>query len=117
MITMGVVQKEIQKGVPATKVLVSLGSPNIVTTDDAGREVWIYDKFSTDETYSKDSGGAGIGIGDYDLTMSNFSFSHIGASYKKSAGATSKTQRTLTVIIKFNEKKKVDDFAYHVSRF
>ena len=31
--------------------------------------------------------------------------------------ASSTSQRTLTVIIKFDEEKKVRDFAYHTSRF
>ena len=39
------------------------------------------------------------------------------ASANRSAGAQSKTQRTLTVVIKFDEQKKVRDFAYHTSRF
>ena len=39
----------------------------------------------------------------------------LGAS--QSAAATSKSQRTLTVIVKFDENSKVRDFAYHSSRF
>ncbi len=115
--TVGTVQKEIRKGMSAVEVAEALGSPNIVTTDAEGREVWIYDKISTDVTYSKDSGGlsailligsagggtAGGGLG--------------SGSYSRSAGAQSKTQRTLTVVIKFDEQKKVRDFAYHSSRF
>ena len=34
-----------------------LGSPNIVSTDEERREVWIYDKISTDVAYSTSSGG------------------------------------------------------------
>ena len=115
--TVGTVQKEIKKGMSAADVAVALGSPNIVTTDSNGREVWIYDKISTDVTYSKDNGnllvalftggasgggvGAGLGLGDY----------------SRSAGSTSKTQRTLTVVIKFDEQKNVRDFAYHATKF
>jgi outer membrane protein assembly factor BamE (lipoprotein component of BamABCDE complex) len=95
--TVGTVQKEIRKGMGADEVAVALGSPNIVTTDAEGREVWIYDKISTDVTYSRSGGG--------------------GGSYEKGAGAQSKTQRTLTVVIKFDENNKVRDFAYHTSRF
>ena len=107
-ITVGTVQKEIIKGMSAAEVAEVLGSPNIVTTDAESREVWVYDKISTDVTYSKDSGGAsggavGGGLG--------------SGSYSRSAGATSKTQRTLTVVIKFDEQKKVRDFAYHASKF
>jgi outer membrane protein assembly factor BamE (lipoprotein component of BamABCDE complex) len=80
--TVGTVQKEIRKGMSAAEVAETLGSPNIVTTDAEGREVWVYDKI-----------------------------------YNRSAGATSTTQRTLTVVIKFDEQKIVRDFAYHTSRF
>jgi outer membrane protein assembly factor BamE (lipoprotein component of BamABCDE complex) len=42
--TVGTVQKEIRKGMSAADVAEALGSPNIVTTDSEGREVWIYDR-------------------------------------------------------------------------
>ena len=68
--TVGVVQKEIRKGMSAADVAEVLGSPNIVTTDSEGREVWIYDKISTDVSYSQDSGGGGIaGAGGSNLGM------------------------------------------------
>ena len=35
----------------------------------------------------------------------------------RTAGAASTTQKTLTVIIKFDQDKKVRDFAYHASKF
>jgi outer membrane protein assembly factor BamE (lipoprotein component of BamABCDE complex) len=112
-VTVGTVQKEITIGMSGAEVAEALGSPNIVSTDDQRREVWIYDKISTDVAYSKSSGGVAsllVGIG-----------SVIGgagsASYKESSGASSKSQKTLTIIIKFDENKKVRDFAYHTSRF
>lgn len=115
--TVGTVQKEIRKGMSAADVATALGSPNIVTTDSANREVWVYDKISTDVTYSKDSGGAGL-----KLLIAGVSDSFLGAgapsgSYSRSAGAQSKTQRTLTVVIKYDDQKQVRDFFYHTSRF
>ena len=115
--TVGTVQKEIRKEMSAAEVAEALGSPNIVTTDAEGREVWIYDKISTDVTYSRDSGGLGA-----ILLIGSASGGTAGGglgsgSYSRSAGAQSKTQRTLTVVIKFDEQKKVRDFAYHTSRF
>ena len=82
-------------------VIAALGSPNVVTTDDGGREVWVYDKFATDVVSSGSHGGAWLILG------------AVGGS----AGAASKSQRTLTVVIKFDEANKVRDFAYHSSRF
>ncbi|WP_211753491.1 hypothetical protein [Nitrosomonas aestuarii] len=78
-----------------------LGSPNIVSTDEERREVWIYDKIATDYAQSSSSGGVNI------LILG------VGAS----AGASSTSQRTLTVIIKFDNVGKVRDFAYHTTRF
>jgi len=115
--TVGVVQKEIRKGLSAAEVAEALGSPNIVTTETEGREIWVYDKISTDVTYSRDSGGlsAILLIGG---TSGATAGGGLGSgNYSRSAGAQSKTQRTLTVIIKFDEHNKVRDFAYHSSRF
>ena len=115
--TVGIVQKEIRKGMSAADVAEVLGSPNIVTTDSEGREVWVYDKVSTDVTYSADAGGAGvlllIGAAAGDALGGGLG----SGSYSRSAGAQSKTQRTLTVVIKYDDQKKVRDFAYHSSQF
>lgn len=116
-VTIGIVQKEMRKRMSAAEVVAVLGSPNIVTTDSEGREVWVYDKISTDVTYSNDSGGLGAG-----LLMGSTSGGTAGgglgsASYSRSSGAQSRTQRTLTVVIKFDEQQKVRDFSYHASRF
>ena len=115
--TVGTVQKEIRQGMSAAEVAEALGSPNIVTTDVEGREVWVYDKISTDVTYSRGSGGAGgglvIGGAGGDVAGGGLA----SGSYSRSTGAESKTQRTLTVVIKFDEEKQVRDFSYHASRF
>ena len=115
--TVGVVQKEIRKGMSAADVATVLGSPNIVTTDSANREVWVYDKITTDVSYSKDSSGAGLKLLIAGVSDSFFGAGAPSGSYSRSAGAQSKTQRTLTVVIKYNEQKQVRDFFYHTSRF
>lgn len=108
-LTVGTVQREIRVGMSGGQVVEVLGSPNIVTTDDTRREVWVYDRISIESVYSSSSalilgiltGGSGGGGG-------------LGAH---SAGASSTTQKSLTVIIKFDEQKKVRDFAYRSSTF
>ncbi len=115
--TVGTVQKEIRKGMSAADVATVLGSPNIVTTDSANREVWIYDKISTDVSYSKDSSGAGLKLLIAGVSDRLFGAGLGSGDYNRSAGARSKTQRTLTVVIKYNEQKRVRDFFYHTSRF
>ncbi len=41
----------------SAEVTETLGSPNIVNTDQRRREVWICDKIATDRAYSVNSGG------------------------------------------------------------
>ena len=47
-ISVGTVQKEVRIGMSGAEVAQVLGSPNIVSTDEQRREVWIYDKIATD---------------------------------------------------------------------
>ncbi len=111
--TVGKVQKEIRVGMSGADVAQALGSPNIVSTDEERREVWIYDKIATDRAYSSSSGGVNALI----LGFGGGAAGGIGAGGGSSAGASSTSQRTLTVIIKFDKDGKVRDFAYHTSRF
>ena len=100
-LTVGRVQGEIKVGMSAAQVAELLGSPNIVTTDEKRREVWIYDKVSTDRVDTASSAHAGLII--------------IGGS--SSDSSSSQRQRTLTIIIKYDEDKKVRDFAYNSTQF
>ncbi len=109
----GVVQREIRAGMTSAEVVQVLGSPNIVTSDDQRREVWVYDRIATDRVYSTSSGGVSsliLGFG-----------SQLGAGgglgFNQAAGASSVSQRSLTVIIKFDAAGRVRDFAYHQAKF
>jgi len=108
-LTAGTVQKEITVGTPASRVAEYLGSPNIVTTDEENRQTWIYDKISSEVAYSRSSGGiAGLIFGGSGGGLGTGSLD---------SGATSTSQRTLTVVIHFDQDSRVRDFAYHTSRF
>lgn len=112
-LTVGTVQKEIRVGMSGAEVAAVLGSPNIVSTDEERREVWIYDKVATDFVQSSSRGGVSallLGFGDSGGGLG-------GGSYSSSAGASSRSQRTLTIIIKYDNDGKVRDFAYHTSKF
>jgi outer membrane protein assembly factor BamE (lipoprotein component of BamABCDE complex) len=100
-LTVGKVQGEIKVGMDAASVAQILGSPNIVTTDEQRREVWIYDKVSSDRVDHEHSIGGTIII--------------LGG--RTATGTSSTTQRTLTIIIKYDEAKKVRDFAYNATQF
>jgi outer membrane protein assembly factor BamE (lipoprotein component of BamABCDE complex) len=102
--TVGVVQKEIRVGMSGADIAEALGSPNIVTKDSAGNETWVYDKIASEVSYSKDSGGTGLII-------------NLFGGYNREAGAVSTTQKTLTVVIKYDAKGLVESFSYHASKF
>jgi len=116
-LTVGTVQREIRQGMSGADVAQVLGSPNIVSTDEQGREVWIYDKIATDTVYSNSNGGISALILGAGPSGGGAVGGGIGGSSSYSSGAASKSQRTLTIVIKFDENKKVRDFAYHSSRF
>jgi outer membrane protein assembly factor BamE (lipoprotein component of BamABCDE complex) len=116
-LTVGTVQREIRVGMSGAQVAEALGSPNIVSTDEKGREVWIYDKIATDHAYSSSSGGiSALFLGGAPIG-SAIAGGIASGNVNRSAGADSTSQRTLTVIVKFDEQRKVRDFAYHSSRF
>ena len=99
--TVAKVQKEIKVGMSSSDVIEILGSPNIITTDGNRRETWVYDKISTQITTNSST------IGSWLLVF--------GATGSKNTSTS--TQRTLTIIIKFDEKGLVRDFAYRTSSF
>ena len=114
--TLGAVQKRIYRGMSQTEVAQALGAPNIVTKDEEGDESWIYDKISSEASYSQDKGGT-LGAGALGGGSDVLVLGGLGGSYNRSAGASATTQKTLTVVIKFNRQGKVKDFNYHASTF
>lgn len=82
------------------KVAIALGSPNIVTSDADKKETWIYDKVATEV---RQSGTSGFIL-----------FCQTGADY---VSRVDKSQKTLTVVIKFNKDKLVESVSYHASKF
>jgi len=116
-VTVGKVQREIRVGMTNAEVVEVLGSPNMVTTDDQRRENWVYDKISTDTVYSRSSGGVNALILGGGLIGSALLGGGGGAGYQSGAGAASTSQRTLTIIVKFDKQNRVRDFAYRSSSF
>ncbi|EAI7252226.1 outer membrane protein assembly factor BamE [Campylobacter lari] len=100
-ITVAKAQKDIKIGMSSSEIIEIMGSPNIISTDEQRREVWVYDKISTQRAYQNSSGGISI----------------ILAGVTGNSGSNVSMQRTLTVIIKFDNNQKVRDVAYHTSNF
>lgn len=107
-LTVGTVQKEIRIGMSGAQVAAALGSPNIVSTDEYRNEVWIYDKISSHSVHTQT----------HTAPATLMLFDSLGSITTTSSNQrNSSSQRSLTVIIKFDEDGKVYDFAYHTSRF
>lgn len=88
-VTLGTVQQFIHEGISGAEVQEALGSPNIVSKNSEGQEVWTYDKVSKTRA------------------SRSFLFWSSGES----------TQRTLTILITFDENNKVLDYSYHQTEF
>lgn len=100
-LTLGSVQRYIQTGVTQSAVVKALGSPNIVTRDAYGKDTWIYDKVSSTSSYNEDGSYKTI------LLVGNH----------KSKANVENVEKTLTVVIKFNNNYRVESFTYYMSQF
>ena len=98
-LSVGMGQREIKAGMDQSAVREALGAPTAVSRDSQKREVWTYDRVSSDRIDTARSVGGSLIV----LT---------GA---KSALAAAADQRTLTVIVYFDDGRKVRDFAYNYS--
>ena len=112
-LTVGTVQREIHVGMSGAGVIEALGSPNVVTTDEERREVWVYDKIATESVRSSSNAGIATLIFGTPFALAGGA----GATGNYSSGARSTSQRTFTVIVKFDQARRVRDFAYHTTRF
>ena len=115
--TLGLVQRDIKVGTSQADVAQILGSPNIVTQDADGKETWIYDKVSSITSYG--SSGFGVNVGGFG---GGFGWNGIGGGmgnvgYNKNGGTVQSNQKTLTVVLKFDNNHNVLSFSYHMSSF
>jgi outer membrane protein assembly factor BamE (lipoprotein component of BamABCDE complex) len=116
-VTVGTVQREIKVGMSSAEVVGVLGAPNMVTTDSQRRENWVYDKISTERVYSASSGGVSSLFLGGAIVGPGLVGGGGGVGYSSGAGASSTSQKTLTIIIKYDKGGKVRDFAYRYSSF
>ena len=97
-LTPGVAKTKIIKGeTTQTQILETFGSPNIITKNKSGNEVWTYDKVSVDKSATEGYGTlivVGVTKGDY-----------------------SSSARTFTLMIEFDDKEVVKDYSYRSAAF
>lgn len=115
-LTLGVFQSKIVTGMSQGEVAAAVGSPNIVEKRDDNKEVWIYDKVSSEvaSVNQRVSGGGGAGMAV--ATGSAIIGGIGGVSGGKNASVSRSTQKSLTVVITF-EDGQVSDTQYHMSQF
>ncbi len=111
-LTLGKVQQTLKKGMSQGEIVLALGSPNMVTTDGEGLETWVYDKLSTEVSSSSKKKGFNLLGGAVGSKLG------VGATAGSSSNnsSSSSTQKTLTVVLKFVEKK-LETFEYNASSF
>jgi hypothetical protein len=98
-LAVGTVQHEIKAGLDQAAVLEALGPATRISADSQHREVWTYENISSDRVDPGRSVGGGLIV--------------LGGARKADAGAPS--ARTLTLVIYYDEAKKVRELAYNYS--
>ena len=116
-ITLGTFQSKVKVGMSQGDVAAAVGSPNIVSNDADGADAWIYDKISSESAYSSSSSTVSGGLGVVAFPLPVAVGGAVGGSSSKASGASISTQKTLTVVIKFDKAKKVKSMNYHASKF
>ena len=112
-LTVAAVQRSVREGMSGADVLASLGSPNIISTDKDRNEVWVYDRVGTEYVHSE----SGVGLISLVGAASSSAVGGALPTYNQKSGASRRSQRTLTIIVRFDENKLVKDYSYHASRF
>jgi hypothetical protein len=114
----GMVTSKVEKKVTTQAQLIELfGGPNIATTDSDGLETWVYERTATQSQVSQDATvnsqvqrlGIFFGIG---VTGNDKASTQVD-----SHSSVTSSIKTLTVIIKFNKDKTVQDFSVRTASF
>ena len=101
--TLGKVQSQLKEGMSSASVVELLGSPNIVTNANDGYEVWTYDKVSSE---AKDGSAMGAGVVPGGRFLGIFGGSR-----------SSKSNKNLTLTIRFTPEGFVDSFKYQSIKY
>lgn len=112
-LTLGLVQREVHTGVTGERVITALGSPNLVTRDADGSEVWVYDRVASERIETTESG-----------SVVALAAGSAGSATGAAAGQASRSrtnqrtsQKTLTVVIRFDGDSRVSTVSVHSTRF
>ena len=114
-LTLGTIQSKIKKGMNQTEVLEVLGSPNIVTKNSQGNEVWTYDKVGSSQS-SSNQASATYGQAQLNQGFWAFLFGGTTNSAQSSSGRNTES-KSLTIIINFDSNSTVSDFTYQSLKY
>lgn len=114
MLTHGAVQMTLKVGqTTQADVIDAFGAPNITTLDGQGHEVWVYDRQSM-EANAKSSGfSVGALFGGLDENYAG----GFGVGFGSNRYKSKQSSRTMTLVIRFDETKRVIDFKSRSSSF
>ena len=107
-LTRGIFENKIRKGMSQAEILETLGAPNILTKNSLDEEVWTYEKARSQKNETERDN-----YGQPTLTKGFFGFL-FGRKSAHVLSTASQEMKSFTIIITFNENKKVRDFAYQI---
>jgi len=114
MLTHGGVQMTLKVGqTTQADIIEAFGAPNITTIDGEGREVWVYDRQSI-EAKAKSSG---FSLGAIFGGLGGAVVGGFGTGFQSNKSSASQTNRSMTLVIKFDATKHVADFKSRSSSF
>ena len=101
------VDKVLVKGTEQVKVLEVLGSPNTVSTNGSGEEVWGYLKSA------RNSNSSSVGTTIWNHSLNYASWGYLGGNVSDSKESTSDT----TLIVYFDKNKRVTNHNFRTEMF
>lgn len=114
----GAITATVKKGITTQADLIGLfGGPNITTLDSDGSETWVYERTAS-ETSTSSQADVAVQARNLDVFF-GLGFVGKGTVAAQSSGRATVTRsiKSLTVIIKFNQDKTVKDFSARASYF
>jgi hypothetical protein len=113
-LTHGMVQMTLRVGqTPQGEILERFGAPNITSIDGAGQEMWVYDRHATVSSDSSSGFSIGMLVGAGGGGVAGGG----GLGFGKSKSKSSQSSRSMTLIIKFDNRKIVSEFRSRSSSF
>lgn len=114
-LTPGMVKRVVNEGqTRQVEVMSSFGAPNMVMTDEDGREVWTYDVISVASTseQAERSGSAGVGAvgGGIIGTTPVAGAATVGGSAGRSSTSSMTSSTTFTLMITFDDTGTVREY-------